>query len=112
MVKTEGSSNSNRVKLVIKPSTRKGKRFSAVFSDKGKQVKITHFGQKNPKKGTYIDHKDKEIRKNYRARHDATEKKFHNNPKRASTLSRFILWGEATNLKDAVKDYKKRFNLS
>ena len=100
------------MKLFVKPSTRKTKRFMAIFVDKnGKQVKLTHFGLKNPSKGTYIDHKDKTIRKNYRARHDKTEKKFHTDPKRASTLSRFILWGEATNLKDAVNDYKKKFNL-
>jgi len=94
--------------MKVETSKAKGKRFVAIF-DNGKRV---NFGQKNPKIGTYIDHKDKDIRKNYRARHDATEKKFHNDPKRASTLSRFILWGEATNLKDAIKDYKKRFNLS
>ena len=68
------------------------------------------FGQRNPKKGTYIDHKDKELRKNYRARHkkDLDTKDY----KRAGHLSYYILWGDKTNLTDAVKDYKKRFNLS
>jgi hypothetical protein len=31
---------------------------------------------------------------------------------RAATLSRYILWGEKTNLEDSIKDYKKKFNLS
>jgi len=100
------------VKLVVSNSPKKEKRFKAVFTYDNGRTKTTHFGLKNPKKGTYIDHKDKEIRKNYRARHDKTEKKFHSDPTRASTLSRFVLWGEQTNLKDAVKSYKKKFNLS
>ena len=98
------------MKLDMKPSTIKNKRFTATFTDdKGKVIKTTHFGLKNPKKGTYIDHKDKEIRKNYRARHkkDLDTGDF----KKAGYLSYYILWGDKTNLKDAIKDYKKRFKL-
>lgn len=93
--------------MKVETSKAKGKRFVAIF-DNGKRV---NFGQKNPKIGTYIDHKDKNIRKNYRARHDVNEKKFYNNPYKPATLSRFILWGEATNLRDAIKDYEKKFNV-
>lgn len=93
--------------MKVETSKAKGKRFVAIFDD-GKRV---NFGQKNPKIGTYIDHKDKSIRKNYRARHDVNEKKFYNNPYKPATLSRFILWGEATNLRDAIKDYEKKFNV-
>ncbi len=100
------------VKLVVSKSDKKDKRFNAVFTyDDGKK-KTRHFGLKNPKRGTYIDHKDKEIRKNYRARHEPPEKKFYTDFTRPATLSRFILWGDATNLTDAVKDYKKKFKLS
>ena len=83
------------------------KRFVAIFEDGSR----TRFGQPNPKVGTYIDHKDKKIRENWRKRHEPRERKFYNDPKRASTLARFILWGEHTNLQAAVKDYKKKFNL-
>ena len=31
--------------------------------------KTTKFGQTNPKKGTYIDHNDKELKKEYLKRH-------------------------------------------
>ena len=93
--------------MKVETSKAKGKRFVAIF-DNGKRV---NFGQKNPKIGTYIDHKDKNIRKNYRARHDVNEQKFYNNPYKPATLSRFILWGEATNLRDAIKDYEKKFNV-
>lgn len=112
------------INLVVKPADEKTKkRYTAIFRLRevrggktpslhkgGKVIKITHFGQRDPKKGTYIDHQDKEIRKNYRARHkkDLDTKDY----KRAGFLSYYILWGDKTNLKDAVADYKKKFNLS
>ena len=37
------------------------KRFKAYFSD-GTKVK---FGQSNPKKGTFLDHRDKKLKTNY-----------------------------------------------
>jgi len=111
------------MKLVIKKSN-KDKRLMAIFSDKDKKDKnpkgksapkvpdkIVHFGQKNPKIGTYIDHGRKDIRKAYIARHEVNEKQFYNDPLRAATLSRFILWGNNTTLKKNIEDYKKKFNL-
>lgn len=98
------------MKLVIKKST-KDKRLMAIFSDKGKKDKIVHFGQKNPKVGTFIDHGRKDLRKAYRARHEVNEKKFYSDPQRPATLSRFILWGEDKSLKKNIETYKKKFNL-
>lgn len=100
------------MKLRIENSKAKDKRFVAIFTDKNNKEKRVNFGLKNPKIGTYIDHQDKDIRSRYRARHEPPEKKFYGNPQKPATLSRFILWGEATNLQDAIKDYKKKFNLS
>tara|TARA_R110000851_G_C13075468_1_gene565235 strand:+ start:144 stop:446 length:303 start_codon:yes stop_codon:yes gene_type:complete len=100
------------MKLRIENSKAKNKRFVAIFTDKNNKEKRVNFGLKNPKIGTYIDHQDKDIRRRYRARHEPPEKKFYGNPQKPSTLSRFILWGEAQNLQDAIKDYKKKFNLS
>ena len=91
--------------MLVKPSTRKNKKLLAIF-DNGKKV---HFGFKGS--STYLDHKDKTKRKNYRARHDVNESKFYGNPYRPATLSRFILWGEATNLRDAIKDYERKFKV-
>ena len=98
------------MKLQIKNSNAKNKRFTAIFTDNNFK-KTIHFGQKNPKIGTYIDHNDKEIRKNYRARHEVREKKFYNSPLHASTLSRFILWGDETNLEKSISAFKKKYNL-
>ena len=91
--------------MKVEKSNRKNKRFVAIFDDGDK----IHFGFKGG--STYIDHKDKEKRKNYIARHEVNEKQFYNDPKRPATLSRFILWGEATNLNQAIKDYEKKFNV-
>ena len=91
--------------MKVEKSDRKNKRFVAIFNN-GKRI---HFGFKGG--STYIDHKDKEKRKNYRARHEVNEKKFYSYPYRPATLSRFILWGEATNLNQAIKDYEKKFNV-
>lgn len=99
------------MKLDIEPSKVKNKRFVAIFTDDmGKSTK-TNFGLKNPRFGTYIDHADKSRRKNYIARHEVREKKFYKNPKRASTLSRFILWGDSSDLDTAIQDYKDKFKL-
>ena len=99
------------MKLAIKNSQAKGKRFVAIFTDeKGKSKKV-NFGLKNPKKGTFIDHADKELRKNYIARHEATEKKFYKDAMRPATLSRFILWGTSSSLKQNIEAYKNKYNL-
>ena len=99
------------MKLEIKNSQAKGKRFVAIFTDeKGKSKKV-NFGLKNPKRGTYIDLGDKKVRKNYIARHEVTEKKFYKDPMRPATLSRFILWGETTSLKQNIENYKNKYNL-
>jgi len=99
----------NIMKLVIKKSDKPEKRLMAIFSEKGKRDKITHFGLKNPKKGTFIDHGDKKIRAAYRARHkkDLDTKDFT----RPGYLSYFILWGETDSLKKNIELYKKKFNL-
>ena len=86
--------------MKVEKSNRKNKRFVAIFNDGDK----IHFGFKGG--STYIDHKDKEKRKNYIARHEVNEKQFYNDPKRPATLSRFILWGNACLLytSDAADD--------
>jgi len=100
------------MKIEIKNSQAKNKRFVAVFTDEKGKTKKVNFGLKNPKIGTYIDHGDKVLRKNYIARHEATEKKFYSDPMRPATLSRFILWGDSTSLKQNIDNYKKKFNLN
>ena len=96
------------VKLVITKSPKKDKKLKAVFTYDNKKTRTTHFGAKGM--SDYTIHKDKERRKLYRARHkkDLKTKDYT----RAGYLSYYILWGDETNLKDAIESYKKRFNLS
>ena len=79
----------------------KNKRYMATFSD-GKMVK---FGLTNPKQGTYIDHKDKTLRKNYIKRHLTNLKT--NDYTRAGYLSLFLLWDKPT-LKESITTYNTR----
>lgn len=85
----------------ILKSNRLGKRFMVEI--KGKLI---HFG--SDVGSTYIDHKDKQKRENYIARHKVREDWSKIN---AGSLSRFLLWGDSTSLDENIKQYKKKFNL-
>lgn len=89
--------------MYIKPSTRKGKRYMAVFHD-GTTI---HFGQEGG--STYIDHRDKAKRSAYIARHRVNED--FDNPKTAGSLARWLLWGDSTSLSENLRDFKRKFNL-
>lgn len=89
----------DKYELVDVKEINDGKRFEATFSD-GKKTK---FGQIDG--STFIDHKDKEKRKNYIARHKKDLKT--NDPQRAGYLSMFLLWNMET-LNASIKDYNRR----
>ena len=100
------------ISLTIKEADAKtGKRYTAIFRlhKGGPVIKITHFGQRNPVKGTYIDQRDKKARSAYRARHksDLDTKDF----KRAGFLSYYLLWGDSTNLNKNIQSFKNKYNL-
>lgn len=88
--------------MYIKPSTRKDKRYMAIFHD-GQTI---HFGLKGGK--TYIDHQDKKKRENYIARHQVNEDWTTPN---AGSLSRFLLWGDSTDLNTNIQKFKSKFNI-
>jgi len=85
----------------IEEINEKNKRYKAYFTN----GKTTKFGQSNPKKGTYIDHGDEKLRKNYIKRHlrDLETNDFT----RAGYLSLFLLWNKKT-LKESMRDYNRR----
>ncbi len=94
------------MKVEIKPSTRKEKKFMAIFTDDGKKVKTTFFGAKNF--SDFTKHKDEARKKLYLDRHRKREN--WNDYMSAGALSRWILWNKPT-LKASIADYKKRFKL-
>ncbi len=87
----------------ITQSDRKDKRYLATF-DNGTKI---HFGLKGGQ--TFIDHADKAKREAYIKRHAKNENR--DDPYTAGALSRFITWGESTNINKNIADFKKRFNL-
>lgn len=89
--------------MEIYDSDKRGKRLVALFFDGS----TTYFGLEGGI--TYIDIGDIEMKKNYLARHKVNED--WNDPKKASTLSRWILWGSSTDIHKNIASYKKRFNL-
>ena len=95
--------------MEITASTKKGKRYTAIFND-GTTV---DFGLKGG--STYIDHKDKVKRENYRKRHSQNplEKPYLDNRKKyyktPSVLSMDILWGEKDTLEEAKKEFIKKY---
>jgi hypothetical protein len=90
----------------VVPSTRKTKKYAAVFSDGS----TTHFGARGYGDYTVYWKRDRNLarkkRASYIARHGATED--WSDPRAAGTLSRYILWEHPT-LNKAVSEYKKRF---
>jgi hypothetical protein len=95
------------MKVVIKPSKAKGKKFTAIFSKDGKKIKTTHFGAKGM--SDFTKHNNEDRKKLYLDRHRKREN--WNDFKSAGSLSRYILWNKKT-ISSSIKDYKRRFNLS
>lgn len=89
--------------MKIQPSTRKGKRFMVTFEN-GKNV---HFGQAGGQ--TYIDEGDKMKRDAYLKRHQSREN--WNDPYSSGALSRWLLWGNSTNLEANHIAFMKKFKV-
>ena len=92
--------------ISIAPSSRKNKKYEIVFMKQNGRPLTIHFGSKTSE--TYLDHKDKTKRANYIARHEKNENWDEVN---AGSLSRYLLWGDSTNLGKNLNEYFKRFNI-
>ena len=94
------------MRVEIKKSNNKNKKFMAIFYDGDKKIKTTHFGASGM--SDYTIHNDDDRKKRYLDRHRKNEK--WNDYMTAGALSRWILWNKK-NLKSSILDYKKRFKL-
>ena len=93
------------MKLKIKVSDKKDKKYEAIFIDDNNKKKTIHFGAKGYPDYTLTG--DKLARERYRAR---TKKIFDKaEPMSASRLSGEILWGDSTSLSKNIADYKKKY---
>jgi hypothetical protein len=79
------------------------KKWTAVFSD-GKRVSFGAKGYED-----YTQHHDKERRRLYRERHDKDLQT--GDPRRAGFLSRYLLWGDSTDINTNLREYKRKFSL-
>ena len=98
---------SKKLKLVkIVKSPIKTKKYRAFFNDETH----TDFGAKGYENYGGVGkerHLDEERKKRYIERH---KKEDWTKPKKAGTLSRYVLWNKKT-FRESVNDYKKRFKL-
>ena len=93
------------MKVSIKPSNLKDKKYTAIYYDGDKKIKTIHFGLKNST--TYLDTGDKKMRSAYRARHQAVYNK--SAPISASRLSYEIIWGDSKSVVTNISAYKKKY---
>jgi len=91
----------------LKGDEKKKMRADFKLNDDNDDVKSTKFGAQGY--SDYTQHKDKKRKENYLARHRPREN--WTDPTSAGTLSRYILW-EKPGLKDAIRSFAARFNLS
>jgi len=91
--------------LEIHVSTHGNHKYDAIFTRKDKTTKVIHFGDKRYE--DYTQHKNKKRRELYILRHQKNEN--WNNPESAGSLSRYILWGNSTDIQKNIKAFKKRF---
>lgn len=90
--------------IILEKSDKPEKRFKVIIDGK----KTIHFGQKNPKFGTFIDHQDIQKRAAYIARHKVNED--FNNIMTAGFWSRWLLWSAPT-ISSAINLIEKKFNV-
>ena len=83
-------------------SSRKGKKYMMVF-----ETKTIHFGSDVSQ--TFVEGASEKKRANYIARHKVREDW---NSINAGSASRFILWGNSSNIQTNLKDYLKRFKIT
>ena len=97
----------------IFPSTRKTKKYMAVFINKKQdRTKTVHFGSSLHKDYIIYSEEDALLAKKrktaYIARHSVLEE--WTDPFAPSTLAKYILWNKAT-IEASIRDYKKIFGL-
>ena len=107
------------MKLIeIKPSTRKDKKYMAIFQLDDERAKTTHFGasgyrdftlMSNPKSEYYIKNSGarEKVRQSYLKRH---AKEDWMKPMTAGALSRWILWEKRT-VPMAIRAFRKKFSV-
>lgn len=93
--------------LNVRRSDSATKKMVATFETEKGTTKTVQFGAKGY--SDYTVHKDPKRRQSYLARHKPREN--WSDPTTAGSLSKHILWGETTSLKENIKRFKNKFKL-
>ena len=91
--------------LEIRSSSKPNKKYDAIFTRKDKTTIVIRFGDKRYE--DYTQHKNKKRRELYILRHRKNEN--WDNPETAGSLSRYIPWGNSSDLQKNIKALKTRF---
>ena len=89
--------------IKLSRSDRAEKKYVIEYKEPNKKI---HFGSKNS--STYLDNADKTKRSNYIKRHSINENWDEVN---AGSLSRFLLWGDTTDINKNLTEYLRRFDI-
>jgi hypothetical protein len=96
------------MKFTLEPASDGVHKWVGVFTDPvDKTERRIPFGAKGY--SDYTINRDPLRRERYIARHKAREN--WRDPMTAGALSRFILWGDSTDIRRNVRQFKQRFNL-
>jgi hypothetical protein len=90
------------VRIIKLEEVENGKHKWKAFFDDGTSTKFGQAGAED-----YTMHRDKARRERYRSRHKKDLDT--GDPRRAGYLSRFVLWGASTSLRENVKEFNRLF---
>ena len=96
-----------KMKLKVVKSHLPAKKYDTIFTFDDGHTKTVPFG--SSQHSDFLHHKDLLRRNRYISRHSRSE--HFNEPMTAGSLSKWILWGESTSLRENIRSFKKRFNL-
>ena len=89
--------------ISLKKSNKPNKKLVITFTEPNLTI---HFGSKNS--STFLDHYDKVKRSNYLKRHKVNEDW---NQVNAGSLSKWLLWGDSSDLYKNLINYLDKFNI-
>lgn len=92
--------------LSVRPANDGVHKYVATFQI-GERVRTIRFGAKGYT--DYLQSGDEDRKKRYLARHKSRET--WSDPMSAGSLSRYLLWGPSTSLRENIAHFKRRFHL-
>lgn len=92
--------------LKVQPSTRKGKKYMAIFQYRDERIRSAHFGDVHY--DDYTTNKDTARRERYRVRHASGKNAAADTP---DALSYHLLWGPSTSMSQNLVAFRKRYGV-